>query len=147
MHSPLLDFHLFGAYAGLIHSSNMTFPRYLWVFPKIGVGPPNHQFYRVFHLYHPFWGFSPYFWKHPYLVRSRFSPIVFGGVGAPWLGLGPFVGAVQRCEVRLLLVNTKTAFSPPVWELCAYVFLTGCIQVLSNGTLFLGDSSNILSMQ
>ena len=35
--------------------------------PKIGVGPPNHPFvHRVFHYFHhPFWGFSPYCWKHP----------------------------------------------------------------------------------
>ena len=36
------------------------------MFPKIMV-PPNHPFvHRVFHYFHhPFWGFSPYFWKHP----------------------------------------------------------------------------------
>ena len=30
------------------------------------------DFNRVFHeINHPFWGFSPYFWKHPYkgLIR------------------------------------------------------------------------------
>ena len=34
------------------------------MFPKIGVGPPNHPFvHRVFHdFHHPFWGFYPYFW-------------------------------------------------------------------------------------
>ena len=39
----------------------------IWVFPKIMV-PPNYPFvHRVFHYcHHPFWGFSPYFWKHPY---------------------------------------------------------------------------------
>ena len=39
---------------------------YKWVFPKIMV-PPNHPFvHRVFHYFHhPFWGFYPYFWKHP----------------------------------------------------------------------------------
>ena len=37
------------------------------VFPKIMEKPPNHPFvHRVFHYNHPFWGFSPYFWKHPY---------------------------------------------------------------------------------
>ena len=40
---------------------------YIWVFPKIGVFTPNHDFNRVFHYFHhPFWGFSHYFWKHPY---------------------------------------------------------------------------------
>ena len=37
----------------------------LWVFLKIGVGPPNHPFvHRVFHYFHhPFWGDKhPYFW-------------------------------------------------------------------------------------
>ncbi len=31
-------------------------------------GPPkSSMFYRVFHYFHhPFWGFSHYFWKHPY---------------------------------------------------------------------------------
>ena len=30
-----------------------------------GVSPQIIHFNRVF-PYHPFWGFSPYFWKHPY---------------------------------------------------------------------------------
>ena len=36
---------------------------YIWVFPKIGVGPPNHPLKNsVFHyLHHPFWGKTPYF--------------------------------------------------------------------------------------
>ena len=44
----------------------------IWVFPKIGVGPPNHPFvHRVFHeINHPFWG-TPICWKHPYV----FMPI------------------------------------------------------------------------
>ena len=40
------------------------------MFPKIvGWKPPNHPFvHKVFHdFHHPFWGFSPYFWKHPYI--------------------------------------------------------------------------------
>ena len=34
--------------------------------------PPNHRLKnRVFHYFnHPFWGCSPYFWKHPYRNRS-----------------------------------------------------------------------------
>ena len=29
--------------------------------------PKSSHFNRVFHYFHhPFWGFSPYFWKHPY---------------------------------------------------------------------------------
>ena len=44
------------------------FLQYIWMFPKIGMGPPNHpilnRFFHYFH--HPFWGI-PIFWKHPYL--------------------------------------------------------------------------------
>ena len=37
-------------------------------FRKWWVFPPNHPFvHRDFHYFHhPFWGFSPYVWKHPY---------------------------------------------------------------------------------
>ena len=37
-------------------------------FQKYGENTPNHPFvHRVFHeINHPFWWFSPYFWKHPY---------------------------------------------------------------------------------
>ena len=47
------------------------------MFPKIGVGPPNHPFvHRVFHeINHPFWGFSPYFWKHPDSKLSLFKSL------------------------------------------------------------------------
>ena len=41
------------------------------MFPKIGGKPPNHPLKnRVLNHYfhHPFWGFSPYFWKHPHGV-------------------------------------------------------------------------------
>ena len=32
-----------------------------------GFSPQIIHFNRVFHYFHhPFWGFSPYFWKHPY---------------------------------------------------------------------------------
>ena len=32
-----------------------------------GFSPQIINFNRVFHeINHPFWGFSPYFWKHPY---------------------------------------------------------------------------------
>ena len=57
---------------------------YIWVFPKIMV-PPNHPWInKLFHYFHhPFWGFSPYFWKHPYIytpfpdVRSSIHPGAF----------------------------------------------------------------------
>ena len=41
--------------------------RPIWVFEKNMGKPPNHPIvHRVFHYFHhPFWGFSPYFWKHP----------------------------------------------------------------------------------
>ncbi len=47
---------------------------WIWVFPKIGVGPSNHPFvHRVFHYFHhPFWGVKhPYIWKHPYVETYR----------------------------------------------------------------------------
>ena len=45
----------------LVGSLKAQYHRNIWVFPKIGVGPPHHPFvYRVFHLniyfHHPFWG-------------------------------------------------------------------------------------------
>ena len=42
---------------------------YLGVSKKIGVfSPPNHPFLIGFSIInHPFLGFSPYFWKHPFL--------------------------------------------------------------------------------
>ena len=43
-----------------------------------GVFPPNHPWInRVFHYFHhPFWGCSPYFWKHP----DRVVTAIYGGV-------------------------------------------------------------------
>ena len=42
---------------------------YIWVFPKMGVLPNRPLKNRVVHYFHhPFWGFCPYFWKHPYNV-------------------------------------------------------------------------------
>ena len=40
----------------------------IWVFPKIWETPQIIHF-RVFnYFHHPFWGFSPYFWKRPFGV-------------------------------------------------------------------------------
>ena len=34
---------------------------------NIGFSPKSSHFNRVFrYFHHPFWGCSPYFWKHPY---------------------------------------------------------------------------------
>ena len=41
----------------------------IWMFPKIvGFSPQIiHFFFRVLHdFHHPFWGKTPYFWKHPF---------------------------------------------------------------------------------
>ncbi len=38
----------------------------IWVFPKILV-PPISNFNRIFHYKPSILGFSPYFWKHPYI--------------------------------------------------------------------------------
>ncbi len=42
------------------HKPSKTWTEVMWVFPKIGVGPPNPwNFNRVFHYFcHPFWGTS-----------------------------------------------------------------------------------------
>ena len=53
----------------------------VWLFPKIMV-PPNHPFSSILIgfsiINHPFWGFSPYFWKHPYgcIIVICFSKFV-----------------------------------------------------------------------
>ena len=40
-------------------------------FQKYGKTPQIIHLNRVFHYFHhPFWGFSPYFWKHPYSLPS-----------------------------------------------------------------------------
>ena len=38
----------------------------IWMFPKIGVFPPNHPILRRFFHYKPSILGYPYFWKHPY---------------------------------------------------------------------------------
>ena len=39
-----------------------------WMFPKIGGFPPKSSILIGFSIINrPFWGFSPYFWKHPFL--------------------------------------------------------------------------------
>ena len=62
-----------------------------WVFPKqIGVGPPNHPILIGFSIInHPFWGFSPYFWKHP----SDFQVLVLMQV--LWNLTGPNISRSQ----------------------------------------------------
>ena len=48
-----------------------------WVFPQIGVGPPNHpMFNRVFHYNLSILGYH-YFWKHPTCVLPEISAIVY----------------------------------------------------------------------
>ena len=47
------------------------FGRSIWVFPRIGVGPPNHPYlYRVFHYKPSILGY-PYFWKHPFYNKEN----------------------------------------------------------------------------
>ena len=72
------------------HETNFQGSRlhiYKWVFPKIGVFPPKSSILLgVFHYFHhPFWGFSPYFWKHPY--RSHH----YGPSNCPSLTLSLFL--------------------------------------------------------
>ena len=49
----------------------------IWMFPKIvGETPQIIHFNSVFHYFHhPFWGFSPYFWKHPYMHPGKKSTV------------------------------------------------------------------------
>ena len=36
-----------------------------------GTPKSSMKVHRVFHYFHhPFWGFSPYFWKHPYILLN-----------------------------------------------------------------------------
>ena len=59
--------------ASLNHSPNRFRDVHIMgVEPKIyGKTPQIIHFNRVFHYFHhPFWGFSPNFWKHPYPVNS-----------------------------------------------------------------------------
>ena len=42
-------------------------PSHMGVSKNSGLSPQIIHFNRVFHyIHHPFWGFSTYFWKHPY---------------------------------------------------------------------------------
>ena len=48
------------------------------MFPIIVV-PQIIYFNRVFHYFHhPFWVFSPYFWKHPYIKIIKFGDLASG---------------------------------------------------------------------
>ena len=43
----------------------------IWVFPKIMGNPPKSSILIGFSIInHPFWGISPYFWKHPYWPKK-----------------------------------------------------------------------------
>ena len=74
---------------------------YTWVFPKIGVGPPNHPFvHRVFHYFSPsILGVkSSYFWRATHLVKVFF------------LNIGPFYVASppQESRLRMELASSRT---------------------------------------
>ena len=80
-----------------LQPSILHFVYSIWVFPKIRVGPPNHpMFYRVFHsFHHPFWGFSPYFWKHPFTPPRKtngagWNPTIDDDLGRCFLWFVPF---------------------------------------------------------
>ena len=50
----------------------------IWMFPIIVV-PQIIYFNRVVHYFHhPFWVFSPYFWKHPYIKIIKFGDLASG---------------------------------------------------------------------
>ena len=47
-------------------SKQFRIQKLMWVFPKIGGKHPKSWILIGFSIInHPFWGFSPYFWKHP----------------------------------------------------------------------------------
>ena len=60
-----------------------------WVFPKIGVGPPNHPILIGFSIInHPVWGYS-YFWKHPYTLdmKDLWLPDELSSRYQRWIGI------------------------------------------------------------
>ena len=73
-----------------------------------GFSPQIIHFNRVFHYFHhPFWGFSPYFWKHPYITDFYDLPFFVGFPELPAVaGISPFrprVMEVGRQRWRLSL--------------------------------------------
>ncbi len=83
-----------GRNAGRCHGDKIKMPTSKWVFPKIGVGPPNHPILIGFGtiINHPFWGPTPilgntqifndiFFYKHDLLLNFFFyflnmSPLI-----------------------------------------------------------------------
>ena len=69
------------------------------------------MFNRVFHYFHhPFWGFSPYFWKHPgefpYVFLREFFPVKhsvhdFFGLGGHKPG-SPLNFLAERSNLRVV---------------------------------------------
>ena len=69
----------FSIFPGWVLTEIPTLHLYVfWVFPKIGVFPPNHPLKnKVFHYFHhPFWGI-PIFWKHPFGEMIQFDEHIF----------------------------------------------------------------------
>ncbi len=55
---------------------------YIWVFPKIGVGPQNGWFIMENSIKHGMiWGAHPYFWKQPYVYMIMYYD---QGTNPPW---------------------------------------------------------------
>ena len=63
---------------GLKHEITTLFLfTYIGVSKNRGVSPQIIHFDRVFHYFHhPFWGFSPYIRKHPYIAVFFFTQVV-----------------------------------------------------------------------
>ena len=90
-----------------------------WMFPKIVGFPPQFiDFNMVFHYFHhPFWGFSPYFWKHLVIPSGVWSSkvavwelllILFfqqGGKTQHWHWWLDTLGIQSPCQMMIRVAN------------------------------------------
>ena len=88
----------------------------IWMFPKIGVGPPNHPFLIGFSIVnHPFWVFSIYFWKHLFGVSHTHENMLA-------LGISMNAASVDITELLSILMKSRSCFAclcPPVEKVSA----------------------------
>ena len=81
---------------------------------------------------HPFWGFSPYFWKHPYLPGHH--PAMPTMPGAKYVATGrglptyrrPFIGETEAGTTKL-----KKAGYRVVWICWAIPLVVTCVQQIT----------------
>ena len=111
----------------------------MWVFPKIGVGPPNHPLKnRVFHYFHhPFWGPTLFLGWHPCIGKPEWCLNIVGIHSTPrkkrthdWLENHLIFN--RRYIFRMLVDNGKSPFligdtSSDGWFSPCHVSFLGCI--------------------